>query len=139
MAKNGNAKHWIEGGIARLAYEGELDFELLAGAHQGIAADPAFYPEIPKLIDLRRVTKFHTFEEFLKVSEVTAGLHADAKRRRRVAVVSGDVMVEKLSRLYQEASAMRGATNPPEYWYFASLEAAETWLREGLPRRAAAY
>lgn len=131
MTGTGTAVYRIEGGIARLEYTGALSYELLVDIHTRVAKDPAFYPEIPKLIDLRKVTAFHTLDDFFRVTAVTKHLHAGAKRRR-IATVSEDIMVEKISRLYGDAAKISGQSAVVEYAYFTTLEAAEKWLKEDI-------
>jgi len=128
MTDAGKAQYVIQDGIARLTYTGALSFELLVDIHSRVAADPDFYPEIPKLIDLRKVTEFHTLDEFFRVIAVTAKLHVGATKRK-IATVSEDIMVEKIARLYGEAARHSGQATQVEYAFFTSIDAAEKWLK----------
>jgi hypothetical protein len=120
----------IEGGIAYVAYVGEVTYYKIDEIHHRIIADPNYRLDMPKLLDLTRVTNMCSVEELMRVRDLMIKLYAGAIEKRRIAIYSEDKMTGQIVKLFQEVFGM--ATEEKgfgEYRFFTSKGAAKSWLR----------
>lgn len=129
MSQSGRANYSIKDGIAVVEIIGEESYEIFVDVHSRLAADPGFRPEMPKLLDVRRVTNFLGPQDLIKVRDLMVKLHAGAKTKRRIATVSQDIMAGKMARIYrdlQDAGPEKGRT---ETRFFSTIDDAVAWLK----------
>jgi len=119
----------IESGIAWIVIHGDQDFARMEDVQKRLAADPAFRPDIPKLIDGRRITSWMSVKDIAAIRDLTNPFHAGIKKPRRVAMVSTDVMVSKITKISQDLFAHGPQSGLVEHKYFSNVEAAVAWLK----------
>jgi hypothetical protein len=124
----------IKGGIVYVTYVGEVTYDKIDEVHRRIIADPNHRLEMPKLLDMTRMTDIGAVEEFTQVRDLMIKIYAGAIGKRKIAVYSEDKMTGLIVKLFREIFGI--ATEGKgfgEYRFFTSKDAAETWLRELAP------
>lgn len=121
-------KYRIENGIAYLDYVDEWTYARVADVHRRLAADPAFDPDMPKIIIADYLMREFDMNEVIKVRDFTRQIYEKAKSKRRVAVVSSDAMIDKLTKLYGQLYEIDRVPANAEYRFFSSLSEAEAWV-----------
>lgn len=119
----------IENGIAYLDYVDEWTFERVADVHRRLAVDPAFDPDMPKIIVADYLMREFDMDELIKVRDYLRQIYRAANSARRIAVVSSDTMIGKLTELYSRLNEMgRPLGSVAEYRFFTRLDEAEAWV-----------
>lgn len=126
----GRYSYRIEEGIAWIVIHGEQKRELMLDVQNRLAADPGFRPDIPKLIDGRRVTNWMSTEDIAAIREFTDVVHGGIDAPRRVAMLSSDSMVSKISKLSQDIISFGPQSGLVEHKFFRSEAEAVAWLKE---------
>ena len=134
MGNSDKPHYFIKDGIAYVVYVGDETYEGLADVHTRLAQDPAFYPEIPKLLDDRRVTDFAGPRVLMRIRDLVATFHAGAKRKRRIASVSADKFAGSFAHIYRDLQESGPESGMVEGRIFETIEEAEAWLKETLDK-----
>jgi hypothetical protein len=79
-----------EKGIVYTTVTGELTLEEIAADIAGLTSDPSFRPDMPRLFDLRGVTKLLTADEMARLAQ-TLRSSPGSKPSRRALLVGSDL------------------------------------------------
>lgn len=120
----------IERGVAYLDYDGEWLTADMVDLHRRVAADPAFRPDMAKVIRFRRMAASLTVEELADASRTLKALHAGQRTARRTAFVSDDRAMEQIARLWGDVYGIGSKDSMIDVRYFTDPDEAEAWARE---------
>ena len=117
-------------GIVWTTVTGELTLAEIRADMAQLAANPAYRPDLPGLVDMRGVTKFLTAEETAQLAEQLKSSPKVVNRARRALLVGSELSFG-MYRMFE--ALMSGGT--VEYFVFRDEAEARAWVEEAAAAR----
>lgn len=128
-------RYHIERGVAYLIYGGDWGAADAVDLHRRLSMDPAFRPDMPKVIRIESMTSALSVDEMINTGATIKSFYAGSKAIRRTAYVSPDPEVARVVKLWTDLYQLGSDDSHVDIRFFTDLAEAEVWARVASERK----